>query len=116
VRRIDIVCLAVPPKISPFSSERTLQLGERASLTCSLTKGDGPLTVNWLKDGRPLDPKQGLAVQQVDQFNIILLIESLSPDHNGNYSCVARNPAAEVALTQRLVVNGIDLKRLQLFF
>lgn len=42
----------------------------------------------------------------MDQFNSILLIESLSPDHNGNYSCVARNLAAEVSRTQQLVVNG----------
>lgn len=96
----------VPPKLGPFISDRTLHLGERASLTCSVTKGDLPLTMSWLKDGMPLDPKHRLSVQQVDQFNSILLIESLSPDHNGNYSCVARNPAAEVMHTQRLVVNG----------
>ncbi|CAH1390384.1 unnamed protein product [Nezara viridula] len=35
----------------------------------------------------------------------MLIIHSLSPEHNGNYSCVARNPAAEVVYTQRLVVN-----------
>ncbi|XP_073976308.1 Down syndrome cell adhesion molecule 2 isoform X2 [Rhodnius prolixus] len=104
-RRNGEVTVIVPPKISPFSTDRTLHLGERASLTCSVTKGDPPLTVSWLKDGRPLDPKHRLAVQQVDQYNSILLIESLSPEHNGNYSCVARNPAAEVIHTQRLVVN-----------
>ncbi|XP_024084690.1 Down syndrome cell adhesion molecule-like protein Dscam2 [Cimex lectularius] len=104
-RRSGEVKVIVPPKISPFSADRTLHLGERASLTCSVTKGDPPLTVTWLKDGRALDPKHRLAVQQVDQFNSILLIESLSPEHNGNYSCVARNPAAEVVHTQRLVVN-----------
>lgn len=105
---ISCLMFTVPPKISPFSTDRTLHLGERASLTCSVTKGDAPLTVTWLKDGKPLDPKHHLAVQQVDQFNSILLIESLSPEHNGNYSCVARNPAAEVVHTQRLVVNGIS--------
>lgn len=112
------VVFSVPPKISPFSTDRTLHLGERASLTCSVTKGDPPLTVSWLKDGRPLDPKHRLAVQQVDQYNSILLIESLSPEHNGNYSCVARNPAAEVIHTQRLVVNGISRQRTKkkLFF
>ncbi|KAL1130463.1 hypothetical protein AAG570_011711 [Ranatra chinensis] len=104
-RRSGEVTVIVPPKISPFSTDRTLHLGERASLTCSVTKGDLPLTVSWLKDGRPLDPKHRLAVQQVDRFNSILLIESLSPEHNGNYSCVARNPAAEAVHTQRLVVN-----------
>ena len=100
-------CFPVPPKIS-LSAEQILHLGERTSFTCSVNKGDPPLTVSWLKDGRPLDPKHRLAVQQVDQFNSMLIIHSLSPEHNGNYSCVARNPAAEVVYTQRLVVNGIS--------
>lgn len=98
--------IAVPPKLSPFTSDITQHVGERASLTCSVTKGDLPLTIAWLKDGRPLDPSQRVSITQVDQFNSILLIESLSPDHNGNYSCVARNMAAEVSRTQQLMVNG----------
>lgn len=98
--------IPVPPKLSPFTSDVTQHVGERASLTCSVTKGDLPLTITWLKDGRPLDPSQRVSITQVDQFNSILLIESLSPDHNGNYSCVARNLAAEVSRTQQLVVNG----------
>ncbi|KAJ9598443.1 hypothetical protein L9F63_010887, partial [Diploptera punctata] len=94
-----------PPKLSAFTSELTQHVGERASLTCSVTKGDLPLTIEWQKDGRPLDSSQRVSITQVDQFNSILLIESLSPDHNGNYSCVARNLAAEVSRTQQLVVN-----------
>nr|CAD7591924.1 unnamed protein product [Timema genevievae] len=97
-RRSGEVAVIVPPKLSPFNSDRTQHVGERASLTCSVTKGDLPLTITWLKDGRALDPAQRISVSQVDQFNSILLIESLSPDHNGNYSCVARNLAAEATL------------------
>ncbi|XP_046679214.1 Down syndrome cell adhesion molecule-like protein Dscam2 isoform X7 [Homalodisca vitripennis] len=104
-RRSGEVAVIVPPKLGPFVSDRTLHLGERASLTCSVTKGDLPLTITWFKDGKPVDPKHRLMVNQVDQFNSILLIESLSPDHNGNYTCQARNPASEVSQTQRLVVN-----------
>nr|CAD7427385.1 unnamed protein product [Timema monikensis] len=104
-RRSGEVAVIVPPKLSPFNSDRTQHVGERASLTCSVTKGDLPLTITWLKDGRVLDPAQRISVSHVDQFNSILLIESLSPDHNGNYSCVARNLAAEVVRTQQLTVN-----------
>lgn len=71
-----------------------------------MTKGDLPLTISWHKDGRTLDPAQMVSITQVDQFTSILLIESLSPGHNGNYSCVVRNLAAEVSHTQQLVVNG----------
>lgn len=52
-----------------------------------------------------------VSITQVDQFTSILLIESLSPDHNGNYSCVVRNAAAEVSHTQQMVVNGNQARR-----
>ncbi|XP_063239602.1 LOW QUALITY PROTEIN: cell adhesion molecule Dscam2-like [Bacillus rossius redtenbacheri] len=104
-RRSGEVAVIVPPKLSPFTSDRAQHVGERASLTCSVTRGDVPLTISWLKDGRPLEQSRRVSISQVDPFNSILLIESLSPDHNGNYSCVARNLAAEVSRSQLLTVN-----------
>ncbi|XP_060535010.1 cell adhesion molecule Dscam2 isoform X1 [Cylas formicarius] len=104
-RRSGEVSVIVPPKISPFYSVNTLHVGDRASLTCSVTKGDLPLTISWRKDGRSLEAGHTVSITQVDQFTSILVIESLSPEHNGNYSCVVRNLAAEVAHTQLLVVN-----------
>jgi hypothetical protein len=86
--------------------EDTLHIGDRASLTCSVTKGDLPLTISWLKDGRNVQPAHMVSITQVDQFTSILVIEKLSPEHNGNYSCVVRNLAAEVSHTHQLVVNG----------
>lgn len=81
-------------------------MGDRASLTCSVTKGDLPLTITWHKEGRAVETGQMLSITQVDQYTSILLIESLSPEHNGNYTCVVRNLAAEVSHTHQLVVNG----------
>ncbi|XP_039300618.1 LOW QUALITY PROTEIN: Down syndrome cell adhesion molecule-like protein Dscam2, partial [Nilaparvata lugens] len=119
-RRTGEVTVIVPPKLSPIIPDRTHNVGDRASLTCSVTKGDLPLTITWLKDGRPMDLQTsgglqnsaglqdtsgGVSVTHVDRFNSILLVESLSPEHNGNYTCVAANPAAQVMHTQRLVVN-----------
>lgn len=99
-------CISVPPKISPFAADRDLHLDERTSLTCSVTRGDQPVRITWLKDGRSLGPSERVSITNVDQFNSMLMIEKLSPDHNGNYSCVASNPAAEVSHTQQLVVHG----------
>ncbi|XP_011307192.1 Down syndrome cell adhesion molecule-like protein Dscam2 isoform X1 [Fopius arisanus] len=104
-RRSGDVTVIVPPKISPFTADRDLHLGERTSLTCSVTRGDQPIRIIWLKDGRAMGPSERVSITNVDQYNSILMIESLSPDHNGNYSCVASNPAAEVSHTQQLVVH-----------
>lgn len=71
-----------------------------------MTRGDLPLSISWLKDGRSMGPSERVTITNMEQFSSILMIESLSPDHNGNYSCVARNMAAEVSHTQRLVVHG----------
>lgn len=97
----------MPPKINPFhSTTLLLNVGDRASITCSVIKGDTPLSVKWLKNGVLIDPSQRISVTQVDQYNSILLIEQLSASHSGNYSCVVSNPAAEVESTQALLVNG----------
>ncbi|KAK0088951.1 hypothetical protein PV325_010139, partial [Microctonus aethiopoides] len=104
-RRSGDVTVIVPPKISPFAADRDLHLDERTSLTCSVTRGDQPVRITWLKDGRSLGPSERVSITNVDQFNSMLMIEKLSPDHNGNYSCVASNPAAEVSHTQQLVVH-----------
>jgi hypothetical protein len=98
--------LTVPPKLSPFQVDSGLQLGERMSLICTVLKGDPPLHIRWLKDGQPLGSSPGLSVTQMNQYNRVLLIESLSPEHNGNYSCVAENMAAAVSHVQQLLVNG----------
>lgn len=83
-----------------------LNVGERASLTCTVIKGDLPLTIAWNKDGHPFKSKLHSTITQVDQFNSILVIDSVTPHHSGNYSCVARNPVAEEIIVQHLMVNG----------
>lgn len=99
--------ITVPPKLNPFhSSILSLNVGDRASITCSVIKGDIPLTITWKKDGRAIDPSQRMSVTQVDQYNSILVIENLSADHTGNYSCVVRNTASETEGSQALLVNG----------
>ncbi|XP_055845688.1 cell adhesion molecule Dscam2 isoform X7 [Episyrphus balteatus] len=105
-RRSGEVTVIVPPKLSPFqTSILQLNMGDRASLTCSVVKGDLPITITWRKDNRLIDPSQHMSVKQVDQYNSILVIENLGSDHTGNYSCVVRNLAAEVENSQALLVN-----------
>lgn len=97
----------VPPKLNPFQSTvLQLNVGDRASLTCSVIKGDLPLTITWKKDNRIIDASQHISIKQVDHYNSILVIENLGPDHTGNYSCQTRNSAAEVEIAQSLLVNG----------
>lgn len=99
--------IAVPPKLSPFQSAKIqLNVGDRASLTCSVINGDKPLQINWKKNNRLIDASQHVIVKQVDEYNSMLVIENLASDHTGNYSCHVRNSAADVEISQSLLVNG----------
>ncbi|KAK7578218.1 hypothetical protein V9T40_010423 [Parthenolecanium corni] len=104
-RRSGEVFVIVPPKLNPIASHTVLNVGERASLTCTVIKGDLPLTISWSKDGHPFKSKQHSTITQVDQFNSILVIDNVTPHHSGNYSCIARNPVAEEIIIQHLMVN-----------
>ncbi|XP_044016886.1 Down syndrome cell adhesion molecule-like protein Dscam2 isoform X3 [Aphidius gifuensis] len=104
-RRSGDVTVIVPPKISPFFANRDLHLGERTSLTCSVTRGDQPIRITWLKDGRALGPSERVSITNVDQYNSMLMIESLSPDHNGNISCLVANNAGSTSYSATLVVH-----------
>lgn len=44
----------VPPKITPFSFARDLNVGDRTSIQCVVVTGDLPLMFTWLKDNQPI--------------------------------------------------------------
>lgn len=69
--------------------------------------GDRPLDITWQKDGRPIPVSLGVTVDNID-FTSSLRINNLTPDHNGNYTCIARNEAATVEHQSRLIVRGGD--------
>ncbi|XP_053999257.1 cell adhesion molecule Dscam2-like isoform X2 [Hylaeus anthracinus] len=53
-RTVEIRVL-VPPKITPFSFARDLNVGDRTSIQCVVVTGDLPLTFTWLKDNVPIE-------------------------------------------------------------
>lgn len=121
------IVLSVPPKITPFSFGRDLNVGDRTSIQCVVATGDLPLTFTWLKDNAsievssdqvtskkgggdresPVDrPGKTITVRQFDEFNSALSIGKIAPVHNGTYTCRVANDAATVAHSALLNVNG----------
>lgn len=95
----------------PFNFASNLQEGMRASVTCTVTTGDSPLRLSWLKDGRPIEVNgmsltSGPMVERVDEFISTLVFRPLAQSHSGLYSCVASNEAASVNYTVALSVDG----------
>ncbi|XP_018307185.1 Down syndrome cell adhesion molecule-like protein Dscam2 isoform X2 [Mycetomoellerius zeteki] len=94
----------VPPKIDPFSFPINIQAGARVHVTCAVSEGDSPLKITWLKDGRPLKPREA-TTHQIGEFDLALRIQSASTAHNGNYTCVASNDAAKTSRMASLLVH-----------
>ncbi|XP_015186972.1 PREDICTED: Down syndrome cell adhesion molecule-like protein Dscam2 isoform X7 [Polistes dominula] len=118
----------VPPTIAPFSFNKDLSEGVRAQVTCMIEKGDPPFTIIWSKDGEPIGSSgtaafgntgitassssssrhsqipAGLRVTSIDVHSSSIVIDRVTAEHTGNYTCLARNSVAEVVWTAELVV------------
>ncbi|XP_033606866.1 Down syndrome cell adhesion molecule-like protein Dscam2 isoform X4 [Cryptotermes secundus] len=120
-RSVDIRVL-VPPKITPFSFARDLNVGDRTSIQCVVVTGDLPLSFIWLKDHySSLNPTTSttsistsstgtttgtdITTRQYDDFTSTLSIGSITRAHSGNYTCRVSNAAATVTHTAQLQVN-----------
>lgn len=77
------------------------------SASCSISKGDIPLTIFWTFNGQTVDNGNGVIVSLVNKRLSTLSIESLEAKHAGNYTCIATNAAGEARQTSILQVNGI---------
>ena len=100
--------IAEPPSIYPFSIESGVRLGERLGLQCLVTKGDTPLSIHWLKDQDEVLSLElpALTVRKLGEFSSTLLIEQLSMEHGGRYTCEVSNRAATASHSVVLAVNG----------
>ncbi|KAK7068344.1 hypothetical protein SK128_025459 [Halocaridina rubra] len=83
----------------------------RARVMCGVSHGDSPLTLDWLKDGRPLSMGGSSTVQVMvlDPFTSVLSINSLTAEHSGKYTCKAQNAAATVRFDATLTVYALHL-------
>ena len=102
--------LLVPPTINKFTVGEHLRLGQRVSMLCSVTDGDLPLTLKWYRHDQLLLPEAqaagGISVTDIGQYESVLRIDNLRPEHNANFTCVAENYAGISQHSQVLRVKG----------
>jgi hypothetical protein len=103
----------VPPQILPFDfGDEQFNSGDMTSASCSISKGDLPLTIFWIFNGRTVDNGNGVVVSLVNKRLSTLSIESVQAENAGEYSCVATNAAGEGRQSSTLRVNGIDMSHI----
>ncbi|XP_063932439.1 cell adhesion molecule Dscam1 isoform X16 [Zophobas morio] len=100
------VQVMVPPQILPFDfGDDQFNSDDMTSASCSVSKGDLPLTIFWIFNGKTVDHGNGVVVSLVNKRLSTLSIESVQAEHAGEYSCVATNAAGEGRQSSTLRVN-----------
>ncbi|KAK8770204.1 hypothetical protein V5799_013331, partial [Amblyomma americanum] len=101
------VHVMTPPVVNPFNFADDLTEGKRAGAACIVSDGDLPISIQWLKDGLPLDRRGlGASIAEANDYTSFLSFTGVRQLHSGNYTCVASNPAASANYTAPMVVQG----------
>lgn len=106
-----IFCFApVQPQIVPFEfGEQPINSGDMVIVNCAVTKGDLPLKISWLLNGKPVGDVMGVSVDSTRKRVSQLNIDSVSAEHAGQYSCLAKNRAGSTTFSATLNVNGTSM-------
>lgn len=87
-----------------------VEAGDRVTLTCTVSKGDPPLSIVWYREGSPLpshgSPTDDITIVSLNAYNSVLGVERVGVSHRGEFSCRAENAAGKDALSYTLAVNG----------
>lgn len=93
-----------------FGDEDHATPGTHVQANCIVSEGDLPVEIRWTfrPDGareRAMNDA-GITTTQLGSRSSILLIDSVSPEHSGEYACTAKNAAGSQSVTAHLRVLG----------
>ncbi|XP_050081290.1 cell adhesion molecule Dscam2 isoform X41 [Anopheles maculipalpis] len=101
---LEVQVMAVP-QIMPFEfGEDPFDSSSTVSVQCVVTKGDVPIDIGWMFNGRRISSNDGITVSKLGQKMSTLYIESIRSRHAGNYTCRASNAAGSVEHSSELKV------------
>lgn len=99
--------VAAPPAIPPFQFPQNLQVDQRISVLCQISVGDRPAQFAWLKDGSMVAGASFPNIRILDNAEFsTLLIDPITLESAGNYTCSVTNKAGHTSFTAPLVVHG----------
>lgn len=101
------------PTIVPFTfGEDEINLDETVTATCTITKGDLPLSIYWTFSEEStqfsynLSSNDGIIISRSSQKISMLAIDAVKARHRGNYTCVASNKGGAAQHSTYLRING----------
>ncbi|XP_076306886.1 cell adhesion molecule Dscam1-like isoform X5 [Tachypleus tridentatus] len=99
------VVAQVPPKIQPFAFPEFVEEGKHIQVTCGLETHDTADDFKWFKEGHPLQSGKKWTILSPGRVSV-LIINSVTIDTSGNYTCVVRNSVGQDEFTTELRVKG----------
>lgn len=82
--------------------------GDAVTATCTVFKGDFPISIEWSLNGQPIAKNYpDITISGTSKRVSVLTIDTVSASHAGEYSCSASNAAGGTSYTASLAVNGI---------
>lgn len=104
--------LPVAPHILPFTFREDVEAGQLVQVSCAVIEGDGPVSLQWYKDGMLLVSSSEYTINNVDMQLSLLLLRKVNDQHRGTYTCMAMNPVGRSEFSARLNVKGINILHL----
>lgn len=96
----------VVPHLQPFTFHENTNTGDLIIVHCAVIKGDTPITMKWLFEGRHLEVGDDVQIRAMGDRVSTLTIPSVKGNHVGEYACVADNEAGRARHSAHLKVNG----------
>ena len=103
----NIWVVSVLPAINPFAFDQPVYSGDDVQLTCYVARGDEPIAVSWTLNGLPLDnSRPGVNLVNVGSKTSLLTMSNVNHNSDGEYRCLAKNPAGLSFYSANLTVYG----------
>ncbi len=93
----------------PFSfGESAVDAGANVQISCVVSFGDLPLSISWSFHSIDSSKRKqaDINTMKLGSRGSVLMIDSVNFEHNGLYTCSAKNAIAVANYTAELVVNG----------
>lgn len=86
----------------------SLEAGQMGQLNCIVLAGDTPLHFTWSFHGKDstTSKQTGVSTMKLGERSSMLMIDSVTSEHAGTYSCYVRNLAGNASFSTELRVNG----------
>ncbi|CAG2103309.1 unnamed protein product [Medioppia subpectinata] len=90
--KIENFEIKVVPKLGSIVSHKSLLIGSRFQVFCTVESGSAPVRFEWSRNGRTLNPspESNYKIENFDMFSIFT-IKAIDTRDAANYSCLATN-------------------------